>query len=302
MDVAGPLRHKRAVPAEAAMSDTLPIARTVADLRAQVRAWRAAGERIGFVPTMGALHEGHLSLVELARGHASWVVASVFVNPTQFGPNEDFDAYPRDEAKDAALLAGAGCALMFAPTVAEMYPPGASTTVTVAGVSEPLDGAARPGHFAGVATVVTKLLNQVAPDVAVFGEKDYQQLQVIRRMVRDLDLPVEILGGATARAADGLALSSRNAYLTTEERAIAPKLANALRQAVAELHRGDDVAAVEARARAVLLAAGFERIDYVEVRRAEDLARVTAGTLAAPARILAAAVLGRTRLIDNMAV
>ena len=178
----------------------LPIVRTVAELRAQVAAWRKAGQRVGFAPTMGALHEGHLSLVQLARTRADRVVVSIFVNPTQFGPNEDFEAYPRDEGRDAALLAGAGCDLLFAPTVAEMYPPGFATTVTVGGVSEPLDGAARPGHFAGVATVVCKLLNQCGPDVAVFGEKDYQQLQVIRRMARDLDLPVEILGAPTARA------------------------------------------------------------------------------------------------------
>ena len=204
------------------MSASLPIVRTVADLRARVRAWRADGLRIGFTPTMGALHEGHLSLVRLARTRADRVVASVFVNPTQFGPNEDFDAYPRDEAGDAALLAGAGCDLLYAPSTVEMYPAGAATTVTVTGVSEPLDGQARPGHFAGVATVVAKLLNQCAPDIAVFGEKDYQQLQVIRRLVADLDLPVEIVGSPTARADDGLALSSRNAYLTPAERAVAP--------------------------------------------------------------------------------
>jgi pantoate--beta-alanine ligase len=196
----------------------LPIVRTVAELRAQVAGWRKAGQRVGLVPTMGALHEGHLSLVRLAREHAERVVVSVFVNPTQFSPNEDFDAYPRDEAHDAGLLAGVGCDLLFAPGVAEMYPPGFATTVTVAGVSEPLDGTARPGHFVGVATIVSKLLNQCGPDVAVFGEKDYQQLQVIRRLARDLDLPVEIVGGPTARAEDGLALSSRNAYLSAAER------------------------------------------------------------------------------------
>src|SRR5262245_48206292 len=201
------------------MSSALPIVRTVAELRARVDGWRRDGERVGFVPTMGALHEGHLSLVRLARRHATRAVASVFVNPTQFGPNEDFERYPRNEAQDAGLLAGAGCDLLFAPTVTEMYPQGFGTTVTVAGVSEPLDGAARPGHFAGVATVVTKLLMQCGPDLAVFGEKDFQQLQVIRRLVRDLDIPVEIVGAPTERASDGLALSSRNAYLTPAERA-----------------------------------------------------------------------------------
>jgi pantoate--beta-alanine ligase len=279
-----------------------PIVRTVAELRAQVRAWRAVGARVGFAPTMGALHEGHLSLVKLAREHAERVVVSVFVNPTQFGPNEDFDAYPRSEARDAELLAGVGCDLLFAPTVEEMYPQGFATTVTVAGVSEPLDGAARPGHFAGVATVVGKLLNQCGPDVAVFGEKDYQQLQVIRRMVRDLDLPVAIVGAPTARAADGLALSSRNAYLTTAERETAPVLPRALKAAIARLHAGAPVAEVESEAVTALAAAGFGRIDYVEVRGAEDLARLGPGPMTGPARILAAAVLGRTRLIDNMAV
>ena len=281
---------------------SLPIVRTVADLRAQVGGWKAQGLRTGLVPTMGALHEGHLSLVRLAGKRADRVVASVFVNPTQFGPNEDFDAYPRNEAHDAALLEAAGCSLMFAPTVAEMYPPGASTTVTVAGVSEPLDGVARPGHFAGVATVVAKLLLQCGPDVAVFGEKDYQQLQVIRRLVGDLDIPVEVLGGPIVRAEDGLALSSRNAYLTPAERAVAPALNRALAQAVQRLHAGALVSDVEAKALAALRTAGFGRIDYVEVRGADDLARFGPGPVEGPARVLAAALLGRTRLIDNMAV
>lgn len=281
---------------------SLPIVRTVADLRAQVGGWKAQGLRVGLVPTLGALHEGHLSLVRLAGERADRVVASVFVNPTQFGPNEDFDAYPRNETQDAALLETAGCSLMFAPSVGEMYPPGASTTVTVAGVSEPLDGAARPGHFAGVATVVAKLLLQCSPDVAVFGEKDYQQLQVIRRLVRDLDIPVEILGGPIVRAEDGLALSSRNAYLTPVERAAAPALSRALAQAVQRLHAGAPVFDVEAEALTALRAAGFAPIDYVEVRGAEDLARFGPGPVEGPARVLAAAVLGRTRLIDNMAV
>jgi pantoate--beta-alanine ligase len=281
---------------------SLPIARTVADLRAQVGAWKAQGLRVGLVPTMGALHEGHLSLARLAGERADRVVASLFVNPTQFAPHEDYDAYPRDEARDAALLEAAGCGLLFAPTVAEMYVPGASTTVTVSGVSEPLDGAARPGHFAGVATVVTKLLLQCGPDVAVFGEKDYQQLQVIRRLVLDLDIPVEIVGGPIVRAEDGLALSSRNAYLTPAERAAAPALSRALAHAVERLHAGARVSEAEAEALAALKAAGFARIDYVEVRGADDLARFGPGPVDGPARVLAAAALGRTRLIDNMAV
>lgn len=278
----------------------LPVVRTIADLRAQVAAWRREGLRIGFVPTMGALHEGHLSLVRLARTRADRVVASVFVNPTQFGPNEDFDAYPRDEARDAGLLAGAGCHLLFAPSVAEMYPQGASTTVTVAGVSEPLDGQARPGHFAGVATVVTKLLNQCAPDVAVFGEKDFQQLAVIRRLVRDLDLPVEILGGPTARAEDGLALSSRNAYLTAAERQVAPRLNAVLREVLATVRAGEPVEAAESKAVADLLAAGFASVDYVEARVPETLARLGSGPATGPVRVLGAVRLGKTRLIDNI--
>jgi pantoate--beta-alanine ligase len=278
----------------------LPIVRTIADLRAQVAAWRRADLRVGFVPTMGALHEGHLSLVRLARTRADRVVASVFVNPTQFGPNEDFDAYPRDEARDAGLLESAGCHLLYAPSVAEMYPPGASTTVTVAGVSEPLDGQARPGHFAGVATVVTKLLNQCAPDVAVFGEKDFQQLAVIRRLVRDLDLAVEIVGGPTARADDGLALSSRNAYLSEAERPVAARLNAVLREVLARVRSGEPVAAAEQAAVAALLAAGFRKVDYVEARVPETLERLGPGPASGPVRVLGAAHLGRTRLIDNL--
>ncbi len=282
----------------------LPIVRTVADLRAAVAGWRREGLSVGFVPTMGALHEGHLSLVRLALSRADRVAASIFVNPAQFGPSEDLAAYPRDEAGDAGKLAGAGCHLLFGPSVDEMYPAGAATVVTVSGVSEPLDGQARPGHFAGVATVVAKLLNQVRPDVAVFGEKDYQQLQVIRRLSADLDLGVEILGAPTARAADGLALSSRNAYLTAEERQRAPELAAALAEAVLALRSGAPVARVEAWAVARLQAAGFGPVDYVEVRDAGDLSRMGPGPLppGRKARILAAARLGRARLIDNMAV
>jgi len=276
----------------------LPVARTVADLRAQVAAWRAAGERVGLVPTMGALHEGHLSLVRLARTRVRRVVASVFVNPTQFGPNEDFDAYPRSEARDAELLASADCDLLFAPTVGEMYPQGFSTKVVVSGVSESMDGAARPGHFEGVATVVTKLLLQCGPDVAVFGEKDYQQLQVIKRMVRDLDIPVEIVGGPTARLEDGLARSSRNAYLSPAERLIAGRMNQVLADAGKRLRAGEAAPQVEADAAAALTQAGFTKVDYVEVRGADDLSRPATG----PMRVFAAAFVGKTRLIDNMAV
>ncbi|KRB44739.1 MAG: pantoate--beta-alanine ligase [Pseudomonadota bacterium] len=280
----------------------IAIVRTVADLRAQVAAWKRDGQRVALVPTMGALHDGHLSLITLAKTKADRVVASVFVNPTQFGPNEDFDAYPRNEERDADLLAGAGCDLLFAPTVGEMYAPGFATTVNVTGVSEPLDGAARPGHFAGVATVVSKLLMQCGPDVAVFGEKDYQQLQVIKRVVADLNIPTQIVGAPTSRLEDGLARSSRNAYLSAAEREIAGRLNLALADAVRRLQAGESVERVEATGLAALERAGFQRIDYFEVRNAEDLSHPGPGPLNIPARVLAAAVIGKTRLIDNMAV
>ncbi len=251
---------------------------------------------------MGSLHDGHLSLIRKARAQADKVVVSVFVNPRQFGPSEDFDAYPRDEAADARLLAEVQCDLMYAPTIGEMYPPGFATTVSVGGMTDVLCGAARPGHFDGVATVVAKLLTQTLPDVAIFGEKDFQQLLVIRRLARDLDLSVEILGAPILRAEDGLALSSRNAYLNGRQRKTAAMLNKTLRIAAAALAGGAGTAAVEAEAREALLKAGFDRIDYLEVRGAEDLARLGPGPAARPARIFAAAWLGKTRLIDNMAV
>jgi pantoate--beta-alanine ligase len=251
---------------------------------------------------MGALHEGHLSLVRLARAHADHVVASLFVNPAQFGPAEDFQAYPRDEARDAGLLAGAGCDLLYAPGIETIYPPGFATQVTVAGLTGSMEGAQRPGHFAGVATVVAKLLIQAAPDAAVFGEKDYQQLRVIGRLTRDLDLPVEIIPGPTIRDADGLALSSRNAYLTPAQRAVAPALQRALRAAADALAAGARADAVEAESLADLVAAGFDAVDYFEVRSADDLTRLGPGPVAVGARLLAAARLGRTRLLDNVPV
>ena len=278
------------------------IVRTVADLRAKVAGWRRDGHSVGMVPTMGALHDGHLSLIRRARQDCDRVLASVFVNPTQFAPGEDFAAYPRDEARDAEQLGSAGCDLLYAPDAAVIYPEGFSTTVTVSGVSAPLEGVMRPHHFAGVATVVAKLLIQATPDLAVFGEKDYQQLQVIRRMAADLDLPVRILGAPTARAADGLALSSRNAYLSEAERLVAGRLNVILAQLARNLAAGVQVAQAEAEARAALLAAGFDRVDYVEARRADDLGRLGPGPVDAPARVLAAVQLGRTRLIDNLAV
>jgi pantoate--beta-alanine ligase len=279
----------------------LTIARTVARLREAVAAWRQAGERVGLVPTMGALHEGHLALVRAARAEGGRTVVSIFVNPTQFAPSEDYRSYPRGEAADVAKLRAAGADLLFAPPVEEMYPPGFSTTVTVAGVSEGLCGAYRPGHFAGVATIVSKLLLQCLPDAAFFGEKDYQQLQVIRRLARDLDMPVRIAGVPTVREADGLALSSRNVYLSPEQRRAAPALARILRTAAERLTQEPDAVAreVEGGLRA-LAEAGFNPIDYLEVRDAETLRPVERADR--PARVLAAAWLGRTRLIDNVSL
>jgi pantoate--beta-alanine ligase len=281
---------------------SLPIVRTVADLRAQIAAWRREGLTVGLVPTMGALHEGHLSLARLALEQADRVIATVFVNPTQFAPGEDFEAYPRDEARDAALLASAGAHLLYAPSPAEMYPRGFSTTVKVWNVSEPLEGEQRPTHFAGVATVVAKLLIQAAPDLAVFGEKDYQQLQVIRRMATDLDLPVRIVGAPTIRAEDGLALSSRNAYLTPEQRVVAGALNKVMKALAEAAASGEPLHPAEEAAADVLLEAGFDKIDYITVRHAETLAPLRPSVGEAPARVLVAAWLGKTRLLDNMAV
>jgi len=286
------------------MSETpLPVARTVSDLRTVVAGWKAAGERVAMIPTMGALHSGHLSLIAQGRTLADRTVTSIFVNPAQFAPHEDFDAYPRGEAEDAAKLAQAGCDLLFAPNAREMYPDGFATSVSVAkGVSEPLEGVSRPHVFGGVATVVAKLLVQCGPDVAIFGEKDYQQLLVIRRMARDLDLPVEIVGGPTAREADGLALSSRNAYLTPAERAAARALPAAMRYAVEALRDATPVIDVEGAVQATLTGAGFAKIDYVEVRNGATLERVGPGPASAGARVFVAAWMGKTRLIDNWAV
>ena len=282
------------------MTATLDIVRQVAELRARVKYWRDQGLSVAMVPTMGALHDGHLTLVRTALEQADRVVVSVFVNPTQFGPNEDLSRYPRQEAKDAESLDGVGCHLLFAPKVEEMYPDGFATTISVKGVSAPLEGVCRPGHFDGVATVVSKLLLQCLPDIALFGEKDWQQLAVIRRMARDLDLPVRIQGVPTVREADGLALSSRNAYLTPQDRAIAPSLHRAL-QAVAEgVKAGKSPAELCHRAAADVIAAGFASVDYIEVRDADDMSPVE--TLARPARVLAAARLGTTRLIDNIGI
>lgn len=288
------------------MTSPLPIARSIFELRAIVSDWRKQGLSVALVPTMGALHDGHLSLVAEALRQADRVVTSVFVNPTQFAPTEDLATYPRREARDAELLAGAGAHLMYAPSVEEMYPAGAITTVTVGdvetgGPAQDLEGAARPQMFGGVALVVCKLLNQAQPDVAVFGEKDWQQLMVIRRMVADLDIPAKIVGVPIARDADGFALSSRNAYLSDAEVAVARQLNLILAQAADKAASGETVQSVERAASEDLLAAGFDKVDYVAVRRADDLSGFK-DKVEAPARILVAAWLGKTRLIDNMPV
>ncbi len=261
---------------------------------------RISGASVALVPTMGALHAGHIALVDAARSRGCQVVTSIFVNPTQFAPTEDLDAYPRREAADVALLDAAGVALVWAPDVATMYPDGFATSIAVGGVSERWDGAARPGHFAGVATVVTKLFQQVKPDIAFFGEKDFQQLAVIRRFVADLDIDIEIVGVPTQREDDGVALSSRNAYLSPDERVTARTLPRALGEAAAAIGRGGDVAAALAAATARLADAGFDPIDYVALVDAATLEPLE--RLDGPARLIAAAKLGRTRLIDNLAV
>jgi pantoate--beta-alanine ligase len=276
------------------------IIRDLKSLHAALEKLRADGSTVAMVPTMGALHDGHMTLVHEAKRRAGHVVVSIFVNPTQFGPNEDLSTYPRQEEADAKLLRAAGVAILWAPSVEAMYPSGFATSIHVAGVSEGLCGAARPGHFDGVATVVAKLFGQVRPDVALFGEKDYQQLAVIRRLVTDIDLRVEIVGIPTARAPDGLALSSRNAYLSPADRAAAVALPLALHSAAQAIRNGGPVAEALASARAALSTAGFARIDYVALCDATSLAPLE--SLDRPARLLAAAVLGKTRLIDNISV
>lgn len=275
--------------------------RTVADLRATLAGPRRAGRSIGLVPTMGALHDGHLSLIGRARAENDVVVVSLFVNPTQFSPTEDLAAYPRDEASDAAAAAQGGADVLFAPPVEEVYRDGFSTTVHVAGVSEPLEGAKRGvSHFDGVATVVAKLLNMAQPDVAYFGRKDAQQLAVIRRLVRDLDIPVRIEGCDTVREPDGLALSSRNAYLTAEERPRALSLSRALDAARAAVAAGEtDPAAVEAAARAQLEAAGIEP-EYVAVVAPDSFLPIT--SIDGEVLVAIAARVGRARLIDNTTI
>jgi pantoate--beta-alanine ligase len=273
--------------------------RDKASLNAAIDSWKSVGDRISLVPTMGALHAGHMALVAEARRHARRVAVSIFVNPMQFAPTEDLDRYPRREQADARMLADAGVDLLWLPPVEAMYPVGFATTISVSGVSEGLDGAARPGHFDGVGTVVAKLFNQVRPDTALFGEKDFQQLAVIRRMVADLDMGVDIVGVPTQRDDDGLALSSRNLYLAPEERTAATALPRALGIAARAIERGEDAGQAVRHAREALSAAGFA-VDYVTLVDAETLAEAPEPNR--PRRLLAAARLGTTRLIDNIAV
>jgi len=278
---------------------TVETVRSLHDLKRKVAAWRGAGETVGLVPTMGALHEGHLQLVRLAHRRAKRCVVSIFVNPTQFAPNEDFDRYPRDEASDLAKLALVGCDLVWAPDKDVMYPEGFATRIVPSGAAEGLESDFRPGFFGGVATVCCKLFTQVAPDIAVFGEKDYQQLRVVRQMVRDLDLALQIVAAPTVRESDGLAMSSRNRYLSAEDRAAAPTMHRVIVGVARAAAQGNEAAAI-LDGKQVLDAAGF-KVDYLDVRDAETLGALESGA-SRPRRVLAAAWLGKTRLIDNVAV
>lgn len=279
------------------------LVRTVAEIRTHTADWRAQSLKIGLVPTMGALHEGHLSLVRRAAAECDRVMVSIFVNPKQFAVGEDLDAYPRDEERDIAALAPYGVSLIYAPAPATIYSDSFATRVEVGGLTECMCGVARPHFFGGVATVVTKLLIQCFPDRAYFGEKDYQQLLVIRRLAHDLDIPSEIVGCPIIRETDGLALSSRNAYLSEEERRIAPALFETLRAAARRAGTGEDCRMVEAWARDELTAEGFRSVDYIDIRDAVTLDSISNATDANEgARLFAAATLGTTRLIDNLAI
>lgn len=276
------------------------VIRSAAALRDKVSGWKRSGMLVGVVPTMGALHDGHLSLARAARAQSDRVIVTIFVNPMQFNNPEDLKKYPRDEAHDLALLDAEGVDVLFAPGPEEVYPEGFATKVSVAGVSEPMEGAFRPGHFDGVATVVTKLFGMTQAGRAFFGEKDWQQVQVVERLVRDLNIPIRIIPCPTIREADGLAMSSRNVRLTAAERAVAPALHHAMQDAAAAIRGGADVAAALGAARTAVLAAGFASVEYLDLRDAGTLEVVT--TPERPARLLAAAMLGEVRLIDNIGV
>lgn len=276
------------------------VIRTSAELREKVAAWKRSGMLVGVVPTMGALHDGHLSLARAAREQSDRVIVTIFVNPMQFNNASDLDKYPRDEAHDLALLDAEGVDVLFAPGVDEVYPDGFATKVSVAGVSEPLEGAMRPGHFDGVATVVSKLFGMTQAGRAFFGEKDWQQLQVVKRLVEDLNIPVRIMGCPTIREEDGLAMSSRNVRLSAEERAQAPVLHQQMQAAAEAIRQGKDAGAALAAAKAAILAAGFHDVEYLELRTVDGLKPATDAS--EPVRMLAAVWLGDVRLIDNIAV
>lgn len=282
------------------MTGTVPVVRSVKALRDQVFAWKAEGLQVGLVPTMGALHHGHLSLVDAIAAKVDRVVVSIFVNPTQFGEGEDFDTYPRTEEDDRRKLATTPASLVFAPNANEMYPNGFVTKVSVGGISDKFEGALRPDHFNGVATVVSKLLLQCLPDVAIFGEKDFQQLAVIRRFVADLNIPVQIMGGTLIREEDGLAASSRNAYLSAEERKVAGQFNVILKDLVAAVKSGAPLRQAEEKASSRLLAAGFKSVDYISVVDPDSLEILDA--LDRTARVIAVARIGSVRLLDNMAI
>ena len=278
----------------------MDIVRTVAELRSHVSAWRKDGLSISLIPTMGSLHAGHLSLMKVGREKSDKVIASIFVNPLQFAPNEDFETYPREENFDILKLVEEGVDLLFAPKVNEMYREKSKTTINVGGLTDCLCALSRPGFFDGVATVVTKLLLQALPDIAIFGEKDYQQLLVIKRFTTDLDIPVEIIGAPTIRENDGLALSSRNIYLDTKSRSIAPSMYSILNQHASNISNGSDIKKSLEIARKNLRDSGFGKIDYLDLRNSQTLE--ACGDLKQPSRLFAAAWLGSTRLIDNLAI
>ena len=278
----------------------LDIIRTVAELRSRVSMWRRQGLSISLIPTMGSLHAGHLSLMKVGKERSDRVIATIFVNPLQFAPNEDFETYPRRENSDVHKLIEEGVDLLFAPDVNEMYRSDATTTINVAGLTDCLCGLSRPGFFDGVATVVTKLLLQSLPDIAIFGEKDYQQLLVIKRLSTDLDIPVEIIGAPTIREEDGLALSSRNIYLDAKSRSVAPSMYNILSQHASNISNGNDIKKSLELAKRHMHDSGFEKIDYLDLRSSQTLQ--ACNDIKSPSRLFAAAWLGSTRLIDNMAI
>ncbi len=282
------------------MPKMTPVVRTISEIRSLVAEWKKEGLRVGLVPTMGALHHGHLSLVNAIAEHSDRIIVSIFVNPTQFGAHEDLDKYPRQEASDREKLAATPASIVFAPSVEEMYPSGHTTRVTLDGLSEILEGANRIGHFDGVATIVSKLFMQCQPDVAIFGEKDYQQLAVIRQFTRDLDIPVQILGGKLIRESDGLAASSRNAYLSEKERRIAGTFNVILKELVSKAETGEDLRVLEGEATDALLKAGFTAVDYVSIVHKDTLHEIH--EITEEARVVSVARLGEIRLLDNMAI